>query len=92
LVDVIVGHDLASGLLGVVDTSVQQIVNTSDVREGVARPGGWDLSIALQFFPFQILWLQINDNKHPWHDVSPNSVPRTKHKISLSWVRSAQAE
>jgi len=44
---VVVGKDLASGLLGVVNTSVEKVVDTTDVCEGVAGPGGRDISIAL---------------------------------------------
>lgn len=57
VLDVIVGHDLASGFLGVIDTSVQHVLDSTDVSEGVTRTRVRHFSIALQLFPFQIFRL-----------------------------------
>jgi hypothetical protein len=51
LVDVIVGQDFPTLLLGVVDTTVEEVVDTADVSERVTRPRSGGISIALKLFP-----------------------------------------
>ena len=57
VIDVVVRHDFASILLGVVDTSIQYVLDSTDVSEGVTRTGVRHFSITLQLFPFQIFRL-----------------------------------
>jgi len=57
VIDVVVGHDFPLILLGVVDTSIQNVLYSTDVSEGVTRTWVRHFSIALQLFPFQIFRL-----------------------------------